>query len=134
MQLYQDVHEWQHDRLQPIFAALGYTMVTRHHVKGTPLSIKYSVTPESMVGQIHSTLPSVDLYVKDAFPNARDEAFLHVWNWCGRDGKRVAQHVADALNKAGIKSRVTTHEKYWGVRFATTYDQYQQERKPVDPN
>jgi hypothetical protein len=125
---YENPIEWQHRRLQPIFAKLGYTVVRRSTHPNMSGTFRYEyVMPEGFPKP-----PSIQLYATDAYPSERNEAFLHVWNHCGCDGKNVPIHVAEALKRAGIGARVTTFQKRYGVRFASTYEQYQQERKPVD--
>ena len=107
------------DRLAVALAAAGYPTVRQVVRKDkTPISVKFidPVEDHAMTSQ-----PACELYLEDAYPNNRDEIFLHVWNWIGMGVK--ATNLVRVLSQHGIEARVTTKNKFNGVAIKVpTFD------------
>lgn len=102
------------DRLREALTKGGYSVERREQARGSPFSVYFCQTEDFMGGDDPKWSRRAQLYEKDAYPNDRDEIFLHMWTGTGMSMK--APVLASALTAAGFPARVTTHEKYLGLR------------------
>jgi hypothetical protein len=107
-------------KIAPALAAVGFDRSTRYSIKGRgPFRVHF--WGQDRLGFGPETREGIDLFVTDAYPDHRDEAFVFTWTGIGSSSKQIARAVADALNEAGIAARVTTRKGDYGVAFKAEF-------------
>jgi hypothetical protein len=103
------------NKLKDTLASVGFTKMSKATLRGTPFCVTFSnLDPEVCLLGDPAHCPKVELYESDAFPNPKDEIFLHVWNCIGMSYK--GRDLAVTLVAAGFPARVTTYRKDTGLR------------------